>query len=156
MGSLPPNVAGDETFWSRVEKTDRCWLWTGSRSPGGYGRYGVFYAHRLAYQAAYGAIAPKLHVDHLCHTPPCVNPDHLMAVTCSENLQNRAGVPTNSTSGARGVSFFKPAGLWRIYATVDGKRHWGGYFKELRDAEVAVVELRNRVMTHNLSDRESA
>jgi hypothetical protein len=53
---------------------------------GGYGTYKRRYAHRVVYEAAKGPIPEGLHLDHLCRTPPCVNPDHLEAVTPYENI----------------------------------------------------------------------
>ena len=44
-------------------------------------------AHRLAYEQAKGPIPDGLVIDHLCNTTACVNPDHLEAVTHSENMK---------------------------------------------------------------------
>ena len=42
--------AAARLFWSRVNKTDDCWLWTGPTN-GRYGRIGRrTYAHRMAYE----------------------------------------------------------------------------------------------------------
>lgn len=68
-----------------------CWLW----SNGGDGRYGHahfygmrFKAHRLAYLAFVGRIVRGRVVDHReCDTPPCCCPDHLQAVTQSQNIK---------------------------------------------------------------------
>lgn len=59
----------------------------------GAGGYGVIHynghnttAHRAVYQFLYGELTKDLVVDHLCKVPPCVNPDHLEAVSQSENI----------------------------------------------------------------------
>ena len=69
--------------------TTRCWIWQGGKCGGGYGcTYAdgqKYLAHRLYYQRAHGPIPPGLEIDHLCRQPPCVNPDHLEAVTPTEN-----------------------------------------------------------------------
>lgn len=39
------------------------------------------YAHRAAYEAAYGPIPKGLVIDHLCRNTECCNPEHLEAVT---------------------------------------------------------------------------
>lgn len=78
-------------FWSKVRKTDTCWIWSGSvtnmRNP--YGRItlsGFLYlSHRISYELHKGSIPEGLVLDHLCRTPRCVNPDHLEAVTVAEN-----------------------------------------------------------------------
>jgi hypothetical protein len=46
----------------------------------------VLLAHRVSYELVKGPIPEGLHLDHLCRTPLCVNPDHLEPVTHRENL----------------------------------------------------------------------
>lgn len=85
-------------FWARVERSDSCWLWTGSTTKAGYGMFGAgrrgmgnLYAHRYSYEWAKGPIPAGLHIDHLCRVRNCVNPAHLEAVTQGEN--NRRARP---------------------------------------------------------------
>ena len=73
-------------FWSKVNFTDSCWLWTGVPNEGGYGQFYVspkyhVRAHRWAYEFCVGPITEGLVLDHLCDTPSCVFPDHLEPVT---------------------------------------------------------------------------
>jgi hypothetical protein len=79
----------ESRFWSKVTKTETCWIWTGSDNAIGYGRISVdgrlHYAHRWSYEQARGPIPDGWVVDHLCRTPQCVNPSHLEAVTHHEN-----------------------------------------------------------------------
>jgi hypothetical protein len=45
----------DERFWSKVDKSGECWLWTAALTSEGYGVFGIYpgvakRAHRLAYE----------------------------------------------------------------------------------------------------------
>lgn len=70
-----------ERFWSKVDKSGSCWLWTAARDRAGYGLFGSTQApgraaHRLAYLLA-NEDPGERHVLHRCDNPPCVNPAHL-------------------------------------------------------------------------------
>ena len=77
-------------FWSFVERSDGCWLWTAGLDWDGYGIFTAeasrtVRAHRWAYVALVGPIPSGLHLDHLCRNRACVNPDHLEPVTSRIN-----------------------------------------------------------------------
>jgi hypothetical protein len=76
-------------FWSKVEFSGSCWLWTGTKSDTGYGNIYIDgskqLAHRVAYELLVGPIPEGLDLDHLCRIRACVNPDHLEPVTRREN-----------------------------------------------------------------------
>lgn len=98
-------------FWSRVEKTDTCWLWTGFRNAQGYGKLNVAGrkrgAHQVAYELTYGPIPKGLDICHHCDNPPCVRPDHLFAGTVSDNMNDavakgrKGGKPNLLIAGER-------------------------------------------------------
>lgn len=104
-----------ERFWSKVHKTETCWLWTGWRNPNGYGRIWLgdvgrreAFAHRVAYELLVGAIPEELQLDHLCRVKHCVNPAHLEAVSAQVNVlrsTNAAAVNAAKTHCDHGHPF---------------------------------------------------
>lgn len=78
-----------DRFWTKVNKSDGCWEWSGS-TRGGYGTFWlngtVVSAHRLSFQIANGY--PSKHVLHSCDNPPCVNPKCLFDGTQQENVDD--------------------------------------------------------------------
>lgn len=115
-----------ERWEEKVDKTDSCWLWTGTINKG----YGLFKvngrtvrAHRWAYEQMVGPIPHGLQLDHLCHTENladclnadeclhrrCVNPAHLEPVTSRENV-HRSAVVLSGRRVARDVEKAREAG----------------------------------------------
>lgn len=70
-----------------------CLEWTGALDRHGYGRINVGgraeLVHRLMYRLWVGEIPEKLSIDHLCRNTKCAAPDHLEAVTHSENTRRQ-------------------------------------------------------------------
>lgn len=78
-----------------------CWIFTGARDKLGYGRVNCRngtgsgvpkLVHRVVYEAFRGPIPDGLGLDHLCRQPSCCNPDHLEAVTQTENIRRGRAV----------------------------------------------------------------
>jgi hypothetical protein len=97
-----------EAFWSKVAKTDGCWLYTGFRKWDGYGwlcrkvngKPRWLTAHRYAWTITHGEPPAGMHILHKCDNPPCCNPDHLRLGTHQENMadakakgRTNAGMP---------------------------------------------------------------
>lgn len=88
-------------FWSRVDKTDTCWNWTGGLSHGyGYTSFDgrVQGAHRVSFQLIAGRIPEGLELDHLCRNRRCVNPVHLEPVTSRVNLLRGEGMSAKNAA----------------------------------------------------------
>lgn len=75
-----PPLTLEQRFWSRVDKTATCWLWTGILFPAGYGQIKVngkvSPAHRIAWYLTTGSM-PAGYLHHSCGVKRCVNPAHL-------------------------------------------------------------------------------
>lgn len=92
LGGRPqkPNSAAD--FWSKVQKGDGCWLWSGRCNPKGYGQQRWsgrnVGAHRIAWELSGRALLPSEWLLHSCDVPRCVNPAHLRIGNAKDNVQD--------------------------------------------------------------------
>lgn len=82
-------------FWSKVEKTETCWLWLGAKTRSGRGLTqgeggGSETAPRTAWRMVRGAIPSGLKVLHRCDVPGCVRPEHLYLGTQGDNMRDMA------------------------------------------------------------------
>lgn len=81
-----------QSFWDRVRKTDKCWIWIGAKTEKGYGKIRAMRSHRLSWVIHNGAIPQGKHVLHNCpdgDNPSCVNPAHLWVGTNTENMEDK-------------------------------------------------------------------
>ncbi len=100
----------EERFWSKVDKSNECWIWMGSlastrRGHKGYGNFTIAkgksaLAHRFAYELTYGPIPKGMYICHRCNDSHCVNPEHLYVGTPQDNVNDRE-VAGHSAKGAR-------------------------------------------------------
>lgn len=96
-----------ERLLDKICIREECWIWTGTINNRGYGctslKGKAIYAHRVSYEFYVGPIPDGLELDHLCRNPPCINPDHLEAVTHAENM--RRGKAAQATHCVHGHLF---------------------------------------------------
>ena len=128
-------------FWSKVDMSGDCWLWTAQTNRQGYGRFSVeeggkwrvYQAHRVSAVLHGSLVGPMDLIMHSCDTPSCVNPKHLSVGTeatnradCVEKRRQARGVAVGGAkldestvreirtllaAGAPGVSVARKFGL---------------------------------------------
>lgn len=123
----PKKTPRDERFWQKVEKTDTCWLWRGSKNTTGYGQLRtdrLEKAHRISWEIHNGPIPDGLAVLHACDNPPCVNPSHLWLGTQADNARDRQ---------AKGRQNRRPGDLRRTIPTKANGRWKPRYSRNPKD-----------------------
>lgn len=151
-----PRVTLSVRFWSKVNKTAKCWLWTGVMNDDGYGLFSHHgkneRAHRFAWTLLVGEIPDGMQLDHRCRNRVCVKPDHLRLATNKQNAEH-LGMRATNTSGYRGVTFDRRRNKWSVLVCHNGHNRNGGYFDDVHEAGDAAKALRNELFTHNDFDR---
>lgn len=82
-----------EKFWNKINRSGKCWIWTGCVNNGGYGTFGLngkyTMAHRFSWEFYNNQKIPLGYsVMHTCDNPRCVNPKHLTIGTMKDNMQD--------------------------------------------------------------------
>jgi hypothetical protein len=104
-----------------VDPLTGCWLWKLALDRAGYGitrRGRKVHAHIAFWEDRHGPVPEGMELDHLCQVVSCCNPDHLEAVTPTEN-KRRSGatkltaddVATIKSSPLSGVVLAKRYGV---------------------------------------------
>lgn len=138
-----PTEIAREAFGLNTVRRGDCVLWTGFTDRGGYGILrvpgGTEFAHRFSWERENGPIPDGMRVDHICHNPTCVNPEHLRLATHTENAWNRAGAQAGSTTGARNVH--RNGSNFAVRITCNKERLYFGTYPTIEEAaEVAERE----------------
>lgn len=112
-------------FWTKVDRTRGCWLWTGGRDGSGYGRFSAdgrsVAAHRFAYEQSGKPIPKGWVVHHRCERTPCVRPDHL------EALPKGAHRNAHSTSGRENIYILNERELQLVVESLAPSAHDSAY-----------------------------
>ena len=105
-GSFRRGLPLKDRFWQNVDTNGPvpehrpglgpCWLWGGTLTESGYGRFRIKGGRIRAHHFTVGKPPRRLEWDHLCRVRNCVRPDHLELVTHAENMAR--------TKSARGLS----------------------------------------------------
>ena len=106
--------------------------------------------HRVCYEALVGPIPDNQVLDHLCYTPRCFNPSHMLPATHKANCENKTGLDVRNKSGFRGVYWDSSQRAWRACVRHNGRLHYAGRFATPEEAGQAALELRQ-----NLQFRDS-
>lgn len=79
-----------DRFWSSMDRSGDCWIWTKRRHKFGYGEFKLgrtkVRAHQVAHYLSTGE-RPEV-VRHTCDNPPCCNPAHLLSGTYLDNTRD--------------------------------------------------------------------
>lgn len=129
-----------DRFWSKVDRSGECWLWTAGTNRDGYGAFRranrgkMVKAHRYAFAEAHGEIPEGTELDHLCRVRRCVNPTHLEPVAHAENMRRAR----SEVCSLGHVKELMPSGRWRCRrCDYDRSNAWA---KEQRAAAGALTE----------------
>jgi transposase len=123
-----------ERFWSKVNKAEDCWEWTGSRSPSGYGQFKVkensMTAHRYSWELHNGEIPEGQCVCHKCDNTACVRPDHLFLGTHGDNMKDAVKKGRLGQVGAKGkLSYYDVIAIKHALAQGLSLRTIAPYYK---------------------------
>lgn len=148
----------EERFWAKVQRGDGCWHWMAYKQQSGYGHFITSdgrknMAHRLAYEFTKGAIPEGQQIDHMCHNPACVNPDHLRPVTHKQNTENLLGAQSRNLYGFRGVGLNKRTNKYRARVQHHGREYYAGEHATPEEAAEAAKQVRLSLFSHNDMDR---
>ena len=120
-----------EHFWEKVrEAPSGCWEWVGASDEYGYGSFRIsrhdkgktWTTHRLAWRWLRGPLPSWLEIDHLCNSPPCVNPAHLQLVPRGFNGRQGSAVASANRRAKTHCKWGHAFTEDNIYMISDGSR----------------------------------
>lgn len=124
----------EERFWSKVDKSGDCWIWTAAPDTAGYGQFRYegknVKAHRVSFFFENG-YWPKV-TRHTCDNPPCVNPAHLLDGSHKDNSDDIYARERNNGLTASQVEEIRNIPMSRTIISDVAKRY-GLSEKRVRD-----------------------
>lgn len=134
----------------KLNEQTGCIEWTGHTVGGGYGQVRHngkdAYAHRVAFERAFGAIPKGMFVLHKCDNRPCCNPDHLFLGTHADNMRDKvkkgrsASMPGETNPSAK-LTADEVRLIRRLCAAGASKKEVGSMFG-VTGAAVALIVFR--------------
>ena len=116
-----------ERFFQKVDKSGNkkypdCWIWDAGRTSKDYGAFSYYPdkppigAHVASHLFHIGEVPKGKIVRHRCDNPPCVNPEHLLLGTNSDNMKdmfarNRQGSSNRKRTHCRKGHEFTPENI---------------------------------------------
>ena len=106
----PKRIPIEDRFWTKVQKTNTCWVWTAMHDKDGYGqisdkpRSSKRRAHCVSWELLHGAIPDEMLVLHSCDNPSCVRPEHLFLGTPKDNSKDMVLKNRQAKGSKQGIS----------------------------------------------------
>lgn len=145
-----------ERLWPKVDKNgpNGCWIWLASLDTQGYGRIymgnqseGIRPVHRVIRELLVCPIPKGKQLDHICHHPACVNPEHLRLCSYTENTRNKI-IYRNNQCGFKGVGKEKRVVTKDTYVArirFNGKLKYLGSFDTPEEAHIAYCDAADKL-----------
>ena len=99
MSNIPKKAIN--RFLNKVNKTNTCHYWTAAKQKQGYGMFSFMgesmSAPRFSYLLYNGAIEENMVVHQTCENNECVNPEHLVLQSKSQNKRSYTSVRVSKT-----------------------------------------------------------
>lgn len=91
---------------------------------------------QLLHRAILGIFDPAIHIDHEDHDGLNNQKTNLRTCTQKQNQHNKRKMAKQASSQFKGVSWYKPGGLWRVQINAgNGNQHLGYFANEIDAAK---------------------
>lgn len=115
-------------------------------------KYRLYLVHQLMIFVQYGEY-PKYEIDHINRIRSDNRLTNLRVVTRKENSENKS-LLSNNKSGYRGVCWDSDKQKWLVQVKHNGVNYYVGRYIDIEDANIAAVNFRNQIFTHNVENTD--